>query len=247
MCSQNGIGKMSKKTRSRKTAKKRGGLRRRKTTARRGGAMLSNQKIITVTDNEKGVTDINGNTVKLGDLVEIKGSMPTGTKNDGKYILFSIIDSNVTFVSIPSRNSETSNTSTGVVTRTNVSVHIIKINYGGVFFGYTVTKQPNNQITVVTYENDIYTETSTFDSKAFYDNYKTMVMDTPSNSDNVIVRLPNMSPDSWEVFEQKVKAIIVQKNKKTQEERNIVIKNGKREIEEDKVVPTNAQPTPKEI
>ena len=234
---------MARKTRSRKTAKKRGGLRRRKMTARRGGG---NQKIISV-ENEKGVIDINGNTVKLGDLVEIKASTLTGTKNYGKYILFRIIDSNVTFVSIPSPKTEKTTISTGGETRTNVSVHIIKINYGGVLFGYTVTKQPNNEITVVTYENDIYTETSTFDSNVFYDNYINMVMDTPSNSDNVIVRLPDRSPDSWEVFEQKVNATVVQKKKGTNEEpneeRKILFKDGKRVIEKP---PTTNEEVPKE-
>jgi hypothetical protein len=232
---------MARKTQSRKTAKKRGGVRRRNKTARRGGANNKNQ--IINTDN---IYDSNGAKVNIGDLVEIKkNNMLKGTTNYGKYILFSIIDSNVTFVSIQSPKPETKNTTMGRVTSNDVSVHIIKIKYGGLFFGYTVTKQPNNKITIVTYEDDVYTETSTFDSNDFYDYYR--YINIPIEDSAIIYLQTNEENVNWDVFLNNVNASIVQKNKETNAERKIVIKNGKREVKEDKVASTNAQPTPKEI
>jgi hypothetical protein len=191
---------MARKPQSRKTAKKRGGVRRRKTTARRGGNMLSKQQIITVTGNKKGIADINGDTVNLGDLVEIKGSMLTGSKNDGKYILLEITGSNVTFMGIPKRIGENMN---GVL-QYRPSVHIINMNYNNQILGYTVKKATDNTIKLVNNFDNIE-ETITFNSKNVYEKYNDIVLYKNPNYD-AILQLKGKLPDTWEQFQEKVNA-----------------------------------------
>jgi hypothetical protein len=224
---------MARKPQSRKTAKKRGGLRRRKTTAKRGGEMLSKQKINT--DNIS-IADINGNTVKLGDLVEIKGSILTGTKNDGKYILFRITGSNVTFMGIPIRKGESMN---GVLQH-RPSVHIINMNYNRPILGSTVTKATDNTINIVN-KIDTIEETTIFDSTKLYENYNSMVLDETSNYD-AILQLKDKLPDTWEQFQEKVKATMVEKQ--NGEERKFkYMKNNTGDIVKTQLdQPTNAQP-----
>ena len=229
---------MARKTRSRKTAKKRGGLRRRKTTTKRGGAgLLSDRKIIDV----NSIADSNGKPVKLGDKVKIKGSMLTGTKFDHTYILFRIDQSNkiVTFVSIPARKPDPSLYSVMENRAENrVQVHVINMKYENMLLGYTVEKQDNNTISIITSDDNISKETTTFESNIFYDNYKDMQIDNTTEPHHIFVKIPlDKYPVTWADFEQKVGAKIVQGMKsddgiKIVKERKVTFVNGERVIGE---------------
>lgn len=223
---------MAKKLQSRKTVKSLRGGRRRKMTTKRGAGLLSNRKII----DENSIADSNGKPVNLGDKVKIKGG-----KIDHTYILFRINQPNkiVTFVSIPARKPDPSLSSvTENRAENRVQVHIINMKYENTILGYTVEKQDNNTISIITADDNVSKETTTFESNRFYDNYKDMQIDNTTEPHHIFVKIQlDTYPVTWADFEQKVEAKIVQ-GKKSDDgktivaERPVTFVDGKRVIGE---------------